>query len=199
MDGSPAPAEAKCGRPPPFPPLTAELTRGHADFPTSDSAEYATSYGSDGYHLVIKEPDTFAPATIMSAEIPSVVSVEIDATAVLLPPGAAFGPFCGDDATSGYSLLIDGSGTPQLVEMGTSVLATGPPTAATPGQRHRIGLTCSETGDPNSPETKLEGYVDGTKVIEATATVSGLRFTGIAGQTGDGAPAEWVVTEFSRS
>jgi len=187
-------------------PYWADLTSGHGDFPTSDSAVFATSYGSDGYHLVIKEPGTFAPATIRSVKAPDVVSVEIAATAVVVPTGAAFGPYCGGDPNAGYSLLIDGSGSPQLVWMGNSVLATGPPTAATPGQFHRLRLTCSETGDSNSPETKLEGYVDGAKVIETTdttATVSGVPFTGtvtgIAGRTADGAPAEWVVAEFSRS
>ncbi|MFI5040287.1 MAG: hypothetical protein ACHQNA_00315 [Acidimicrobiales bacterium] len=186
---------------------TADLTRGHGDFPAFDSAKHSTSYQSDGYHLAITQPGAYAPAGIKSTKAHTAVAVEIEATAHVVPPGAAFGPFCWEDPSHGYGLLIDGSGVPQLVQIMVEssgeippsseliVLATGSPSSATPGQSHRLMLTCDTTG--RSP-TQLKGYVDNVKVIEASATtsVSEFGYTGIAGRTGDATPAEWSVATF---
>jgi len=194
---------------------TADLTRGHGDFARLDSPGFASTYQPDGYHLVITEPATFAWAGVRSNTKPGDVSVEIAATALQVPPGAAFGPFCGDNAR-GYALLFDQSGSPQLVGVGltgsssnyTTPDSVGDATPATPGHSHLLKLTCSEAGtDPDMGgllghpgEVQLEGYVDGVLVIEATGCCGNTTFpfTGIAGRTGDGAPAEWSVTTFTR-
>jgi len=187
-------------------PYKADLTRGVGEFPTSDSAEYVTSYQSDGYHMVIREPGVaWAPSAITSAKTPEVVSVEIVATPLRVPSGAAFGPFCGADPTSGYGLLIDESGIPHLESYPISEdLGTGPPIPTTPGHSHRLKLTC-EYRSPDIQDlggVDLEGYIDGTRVVMGrTGPVGADRFpvTGIVGQTGSVAPAEWSVSEFSRS
>jgi len=189
---------------------TADLTRGHGgDFPASAMPGFATTYQSDGYHLLITEPGTFAPTGVKSATSHTALAVEIAVTPLAVPSGAAFGPFCWEDPTHGYGLLIDGSGSPQLVQLmnpsaaeipapaDLEVLATGRPTSATPGHSHRLMLTCSTTG---LPAVRLRGYVDDTKVLETSAAspASEFRYTGIAGRTGDAAPAEWSVTRFWR-
>lgn len=183
---------------------SADLTEGSGDFVAADAGAYAGRYAPDGYHLVVREPDQWAPVAVRASMSHSVLGAEVEAATVSAPEDAAFGPGCWQDQEHGYIFTVASSGERSVVEIrdGTfEVIArrAGPP--PTPGRTDRLLLTCVIGGiGIEADNVELTGYVNGVKAVDATSTdkTSEIRHTGFAGHTNVAVPAEWRVTKFWR-
>jgi hypothetical protein len=179
----------------------ADLTKGHGDFVATDARHSATNYEADGFHLLIRNAETWTPVGLDSPTSHTVLSVEITAAAIQAPAGAAFGPYCREDLDHGYEFVVDAFGNQALLQgdsvTGLTTLARTTGASLTPGHAERLKITCTITG---SGDVKLGGYVNGHRTIAGTATVrvSEFRNTGFAGHTAAAVPAEWRVTKFWR-
>jgi hypothetical protein len=183
----------------------ADLTAGGGDFVAKDIGSGSTRYRGDGYHLLVRDPETWLPSGVKAPSAMRSMSVEVAATTRRSAVRAAFGPFCWRDPTHGYGFVVGSAGDQELVvvdgsygRQDVSVIASA--AGATRGVPARLTLSCSITGSPLPETVELVGYVGNTRTITATTdvVVSTFRYSGFAGRTDAVAPAEWVVTRFSR-
>ena len=180
---------------------TADLTKGSGDFPTTDNADRALFYRTDGYHMVAKSPG-FVMSGVTADASHMAVAAQVTVQARMAPPGAAFGPFVLANAKgAGYWLSVDSAGTATLNEIDArgdvwAVASAKAPPLGT-GTTRTLMLTCSIDLDGTA---RLGGYVDGTRVVSGAPTVkiSSVTVTGMAGHAKTDVPAEWVVTRFAR-
>jgi hypothetical protein len=182
---------------------SADLTQGHGDFVTVDNGVSARSYETDGYHVLIRAPETWGVAAVKAPTSHTRLGVQIDMRPVRVPQGAAFGPFCWKDSTHGYGFVVDSAGVRKLVQLDgpngsdARVLATSPGAPLATDHATKLMVTCEMglTGAVN-----VRGYVDGTKAIEADGqmSLSEVNYTGFAGHTAQAANSEWAVAHFWR-
>ena len=184
----------------------ADLTKGHGDFTTYDKATAATSYQSDGYHVLIRDKNAWGLAGIEAPTAHTVLGVEIETRALETPTDSAFGPFCWQDPSHGYGFMIDAAGTRRLVQFDTTqthplrVLARTGGAPLSSQHNQRLLLTCEISPSLGTGTVTVKGYVDGTKALSAIGELklSEIRYTGFQGYTIANAPAEWVVSTFWR-
>jgi hypothetical protein len=183
----------------------ADLTAGRGDFVAKDIGSGSTRYRGDGYHLLVRDPETWLPSGVKAPSAMRSMSVEVAATTRRSAVRAAFGPFCWRDPTHGYGFVVDSAGDQELVvvqgsyrQQDVSLIASAAGT--TRGVPARLTLSCSITGSLLPETIRLVGYVGDTRTIAATTdvVVSTFRYSGFAGHTDADAPAEWVVSKFSR-
>ncbi len=183
---------------------TADLTGGQGDFRVGDAGTYATSYASDGLHVLVRKPSTWGPTGVQASLPHSVLSVEIETTTIAAPPDASFGPFCWKDPTHGYGFVVSGTGRAQLVQVRGSyarvkVLKSVRTAPTDAGTAVKLMITCTRTEPLGPADVRLGGYVNGTKKVVATApAVSEFQYTGFSGRTTTAAPGEWTVAKFWR-
>lgn len=183
---------------------TADLTKGSGDFVVGDAGTYSTNYQPDGFHLVVKEPETWGPTGVKASLQHSVLSVKIAVTRTDAPPDASVGPFCWQNPTHGYGFVVSGSGAVRLVQVSGSysrvrVLRSKQVEAAKTDAPMRLMITCTRTEPVGRAKVRLGGYVDGSRKVVATAkAVSYFQYTGFAGHTTSAAPAEWSISKFWR-
>jgi hypothetical protein len=184
----------------------ADLTRGHGDFPTIDNGATARSYQADGFHLVVRDRNTWGMSALRAPTQHTVLGVEVETRPVHMPAGSSFGPFCWQDPTRGYGFVIDADGTRELVQLdgpeGTDaiVLSRVPGTGMSASSSQRLLLTCSISPSPSAGAVHVAGYVNGVKAIDANGRMplSQFEYTGFAGHTATATPGEWVVSNFWR-
>ena len=183
---------------------SADLTEGSGDFVAADAGGYAGRYARDGYHLLVRDPDQWAPVAVRSSLSHSVLGAEVEAATVSAPADAAFGPGCWEDQEHGYAFTVASTGERSIVEIrdgAASVIASQPGTPPTPGRTDRYLLRCAIRGlGITGDNVELAGYVNGVTAVRAVSRgkTSGFDHTGFVGHTGAAVPAEWRVTRFWR-
>lgn len=179
----------------------ADLTKGSGDFRTVDQPTFSTRYEPDGYHVVVHEPQVWVPASLEAPTAHSALTVEVLATPLRSPEGAGLGPWCWQDSQHGFGLLrqADTLSLDQDVNGRVTVLAQASAAPWSTGRAAHLLVSCTLPG-LGSGEPRLVAYVDGRKVLTATATVAvtALQYTGFVARTAQPAPAEWVVSQFWR-
>jgi len=184
---------------------SADLTRGSGDFTVVDDGASASSYGTDGYHLVAR---TATPAWrgVQANGTHTSLGVRVSARAVTPDGDFAFGPFCFTSPQRAHGLLVSTDGRALLVETATSgpgalrVVRSRPIEALDWSGFHDLRLDCSVTTFGGAGPVALRGYVDGRVVVRATARLrsGAFAYTGFGGVNEASAPAEWVVRSFER-